>query len=126
MPCGRFGGGPAKKFGRCYLPSRVLQFFDHYLKDKGRRGPGFAFFRDWTGSYGTARHFPLRGGTTFHLSGSDALIRGSSAPEPTEVTFLNPPGGEPAAYTETPNFSGPWPSSPFMAIRPVSPWITRS
>ena len=110
-----FGGGPAKRFGRCYLPRRVLQFFDHYLKDKGPRGPGFSFFRDWvaydgegpTNAYGRARHFPLRGGTTFHLAGTDALVRGTSAPESAEVSFLNPPGGQPAAYTETPNFSGP-------------------
>lgn len=55
-----------------------------------------------------ADRFPLRRhSTTFTLSGGDRLalpgapfIRGSG-------TFLNPAGGEPAAYTELSNFSGP-------------------
>lgn len=107
------GQGSAKKFERCYLPLRVLQFFDHYLKDRGPRGPGFSWFRDWkkydgsgpTNVYASARKFPLPGATTFNLSGSDALVTsGAAAGSP---TIVNPPDGMPAAYTETPNFTGP-------------------
>jgi ABC-2 type transport system ATP-binding protein len=107
------GQGTAKKFDHCYLPLRVLQFFDHYLKGKGPRGPGFSWFRDWkkydgtgpTNVYAGARRFPLGGSTVFHLSGSEALV--TSGAETGSATILNPPGGQPAAYTETPNFSGP-------------------
>ncbi len=107
------GQGSAKKFDHCYLPLRVLQFFDHYLKGSGPRGPGFSWFRDWkkydgsgpTNAYADARRFPLAGGTVLHLSGSDALV--TSGAEDGSAQITNPPGGQPAAYTETPNFSGP-------------------
>ena len=107
------GQGSAKEFEHCYLPLRVLQFFDHYLKHRGSRGPGFAWFRDWkkydghgpTNVYAHARRFPLRGATTYELSGSDALV--TSGATAGSATIVNPPLGTPAAYTETPNFTGP-------------------
>ena len=107
------GQGTARTFNHCYLPLRVLQFFDHYLKGTGPRGPGFSWFRDWkkydgtgpTNVYADAPRFPLAGGTVFHLSGSDALV--TSGAQTGSAMILNPPGGQPAAYTETPNFSGP-------------------
>ncbi len=112
-PFDAFGGGKQKRFDRCYLPLRLLQFFDHWLKDKGRAGPGFSWFRDWsqydghgpTNAYGSARQFPLRRRTVFTLSGNDTLTTGTA--EPGSATLVNPPGGQPAAYTETPNFTGP-------------------
>ena len=118
------GQGTPDDFEHCYLPLRVLQFFDHYLRGEGRRGAGFSWFRAWVGYDGTgsttayagARRFPLRGTTTFQLSGSDALV--TSGATPGSATIVNPPDGQPAAYTETPNFSGP-DSSPYLATDPT-------
>ena len=120
------GGGPWRSFDHCYLPLRVLQFLDHWLKDKGRPGPGFSWFRDWkkydghgpTNVYGSARQFPLRGRTVFTLTGTDTLTRGAAAAsDAADVALVNPLGGQPAAYTETPNFSGP-DSSPRVEQEP--------
>lgn len=107
------GQGRADAFEHCYLPLRVLQFLDHYLKHRGSRGPGFSWFQDWkkydghgpTDVYAEARRFPLGGATTYHLSGSDRLVTGDATPG--SATIVNPPLGTPAAYTETPNFTGP-------------------
>lgn len=120
------GGGPWRSFDDCYLPLRVLKFLDHWLRGKGRAGPGFSFFRDWvkydghgaTNAYASTRRFPLSGGTVFTLDGTDALKTGGPAAyETADVTLVNPPGGTPAAYTETPNFSGP-DSSPHVDQEP--------
>lgn len=121
------GGGPWRSFDDCYLPLRVLQFLDHWLRGTGSPGPGFSWFRDWveydghgpTNAYASARWFPLSGGTVFTLGGTDALVPagGPEAYETAEVTLVNPPGGSPAAYTETPNFSGP-DSSPHVDQEP--------
>ena len=107
------GQGSATKFEHCYLPLRVLHFFNHYLEHRGSRGPGFAWFRSWkkydghgpTNVYAHARRFPLRGATVFQLSGADALV--TSGATAGSATIVNPPLGTPAAYTETPNFTGP-------------------
>ena len=58
--------------------------------------------------YGVSARFPVRGrSTTFTLSGSDALAAPGAAAAPGSVTFVNPTGGSPAAYSETSNFTGP-------------------
>ena len=97
----------------CYLPRRQLQWLDHWLLGKGGPGPGFTWFEDWKAydgsgaddeQYGAARRFPLRGRTTLALG---------DAP----VTLLNPAGGQPAAYSETSNFTGP-DASPFLGDLP--------
>lgn len=101
----------------CYLSLRSLGWMDHWLRGgHGGRGPGFAYYRDWVGyagkgpddeQYGRARSFPLRSSTRFTLSGSDALVARGTAAAPGTASFVNPPGGSPAAYTETSNFTGP-------------------
>ena len=106
-----------KKMNHCYLTLRSLRWMDHWLKGrKGGRGPGFAYYRDWVDyaghgpddeQYGVAHRFPRRPRTVFTLSGIDALVGPDGAPTAGSVTFVNPPGGEPAAYSETSNFSGP-------------------
>ncbi|MGZ4568771.1 MAG: CocE/NonD family hydrolase C-terminal non-catalytic domain-containing protein, partial [Blastococcus sp.] len=72
--------------------------------------------RDWTRyaghgaddeQYGAARRFPLRGSVAYRISGSDRLVLPGHPVTSGSVTMLNPPGGEPAAYSETSNFTGP-------------------
>lgn len=120
------GGGPWRTFDRCYLPLRVLQFLDHWLRGKGSPGPGFSWFRDWveydgrgpSNAYASANRFPLRGRTDFIMVGTDTLTTATNAAyEKASVTLVNPAGGQPAAYTETPNFTGP-DSSPQVSREP--------
>jgi ABC-2 type transport system ATP-binding protein len=107
-----------KKMDHCYLPLRSLGWMDHWLRGKkGGRGPSFTYYRDWVKyaghgaddeQYGVSARFPVRGrSTTFTLSGTDALAGPGSATTSGSVSFVNPTGGSPAAYSETSNFSGP-------------------
>lgn len=99
---------------RCYLPRRALGWFDHYLRGRdGGRGAGFSYYRDWVAhqgdgsnadQYGNAGRFPTGQGLTLTLSGSDALVTDGAVPG--TAVLVNPPGGEPAAYSETSNFTG--------------------
>jgi predicted acyl esterase len=119
------GGADYRGLDSCYLPLRTLQFFDHWLKGKPDSSPGFTWFRDWTpysGSgpttqYGDAAAFPLRGTTTYTLSGADALVRSGATAGTAQL--VNPLGGLPAAYTETSNFSGPASSPSGAGIAPT-------
>jgi ABC-2 type transport system ATP-binding protein len=117
-----------RQMDRCYLPLRQLGWFDHWLKHtKAGRGPAFTYYRDWVRyagrgpddeQYGAARAFPLPDrSTTFTLSGTDRLVGPRTTPTAGTVTFANPPGGTPPAYSETSNFSGP-DSSPQVTTPP--------
>lgn len=102
---------------RCYLTLRSLRWMDHWLKGRpGGRGPGFTWHRDWVPyagrgpadeQYGAAPAFPRPGTTRFALSGTSRLVPPGVAARAGRPSFLNPPGGEPAAYSETSNFTGP-------------------
>jgi predicted acyl esterase len=91
---------------------------DHWLRGtRGGRGPVFSYYRDWVRydghgpddeQYGVAEHFPVRHHSTrFHLSGADRLRAPGRTPKAGTATFTNPPNGEPAAYSETSNETGP-------------------
>lgn len=109
------------RFAASYLPRRTLQWMDKYVRgqDELDTGPAFAWFRDnvdvdlaATGgtaasAYGMSETFPVGEETVFALDPNDgslvnvgSLIGGTS-------TLLNPPGGQPGAYSETANFSSP-------------------
>jgi predicted acyl esterase len=118
------GGADFTGLDDCYLTLRTLAFLDEALRGIPDRSPGFSFFRDWvayggTGAndeqYGDAPAFPIAGSTTFTLSGSDALVRSGATAG--SASFVNPPAGLPAAYTETSNFTGPQ-SSPQNPLPP--------
>ena len=118
------GGADYKGLDSCYLSLRTLTFFDHWLNGKPDSTPGLSYFRDWvpysgsgpTTQYGDAPAFPLAATTTYQLSGSTDLV--TSGAKPGSAQILNPPGGLPAAYSETSNFSGPQ-SSPDLAVPPT-------
>jgi ABC-2 type transport system ATP-binding protein len=84
-------------------------WFDRYLKDMPvDTGPEFEYFRPWvtyTGSaepaYGRAPRYPLKDSVTLRLSGTDALVGPGSDVAAGTATFVSPPGGEPASYSET-------------------------
>jgi ABC-2 type transport system ATP-binding protein len=115
-----------RKLDRCYLSLRSLGWMDHWLRHtRAGRGPAFTYYRSWVRydgrgpddeQYGAAATFPIRHrATTFTLSSTDRLVRVN--PVAGSATFLNPSGGQPAAYSETSNFSGP-DSSPQQVKQP--------
>ncbi|CAN5280741.1 hypothetical protein BH09ACT12_BH09ACT12_20120 [soil metagenome] len=105
-----------KEMDHCYLSVRSLHWMNHWLRGKGKtRGPSFTYYRDWVdyrGSgvddeqYGVGRFRHGKGGTVYALSGTDELTK-SGAAVAGSATMVNPPGGLPAAYTESSNFTGP-------------------
>jgi ABC-2 type transport system ATP-binding protein len=90
-----------------YQTGRVLNWLDHYLKDKQvDLGPPFAYFRDWVDysgnaapAYGSSGTFPVGHQRTYYLSGANlvtsplGLARGSQ-------TFLTAPAGVPTNLSE--------------------------
>lgn len=102
-----------------YLPSRVLAWFDHYLK--GRKvnvGPRFAYFRDWVRysgnarkAYATSATFPVGSTRTWRLSGTNALTTGTA--KAGTQSLLVPGAGLPTRLDEFDvlgSFVGPVPS----------------
>jgi predicted acyl esterase len=119
-----------KEMDRCYLPLRALGWMNHFLRGKkSGRGPAFAYHRDWKQysgkgpndeQYGVSDRFPLRRSrTNFFLSGSGDLVTDVPAVETGTVDFLNPSGGQPAAYTERSNFTGPGASPSSQDVPPM-------
>ena len=127
--CEVYDGIPrsVRRLDHCYLTLRSLRWMDHWLRGtRGGRGPGFTWYRDWVPysghgaddeQYGGARRFPLAGTTTFTLSGDGTLAGPGQPVSSSPVTFTNPAGGEPAAYSETSNFMGP-DASPYLGDTP--------
>jgi alpha-beta hydrolase superfamily lysophospholipase len=98
----------------CYLPRRTLAWFDRFVRGAAvDTGPGFAWYEDWRPSsvtnppYGSADTYPAAAMTRYTLSGSAALVPPGAPATVGSASLLNPAGGQPAAYTETPNFTGP-------------------
>lgn len=127
--CEVYGGGTGgedfRELDNCYLTLRTLAFFNEALRGTPDPAPGFTYFRDWVGydgqgandeQYGDAARFPAMASTTFTLSGADALVL-DGATEGT-ASFVNPPGGLPAAYSETSNQTGPA-ASPRVPLPPT-------
>jgi ABC-2 type transport system ATP-binding protein len=104
----------------CYLTARTLDFFDRNLRGRTGSAPGFSWYRDWVPfaegadgtfaadeQYGTAPAYPAMPSTVFTLSGTNALVPPGGEVAEGSVRMINPPGGQPASYSETSNFSGP-------------------
>ena len=117
--------GDTTSLDNCYLTLRTLAFFDQALRGRPDPSPGFTFFRDWVAyggsgandeQYGSAPAFPATASTTFTLSGANALV--TTAATAGTASFVNPPGGLPAAYSETSNSTGPS-SSPRIPLPPT-------
>jgi ABC-2 type transport system ATP-binding protein len=124
--CDVYGGGTTG-LDDCYLTLRTLTFFDHWLRGAADDSPGFSWYQDWTSyagkgandeQYGSARSFPASGDTKFTLSGTDALVAPGKAVTAGTASFINPPGGVPAGYSETSNFSAPGSQPPGDQMAP--------
>ncbi len=106
----------------------VLDWFNKYLKnEKVSTGPQVEYFRPWvtydtSGSaepaYGTAASWPVGAMKSLYLSGNGGLEWSSTGTVAGTVNFVNPPGAEPASYSET---SAVQDQSPFSNIPPTDP-----
>lgn len=123
---GGTGGADNTVLDDCYLTLRELAFFDHWLRGVKDTSPGFSWHQEWVPyagkgaddeQYGSATAFPAMPDTRFTLSGSDALVAPGKPVTAGTASFINPPGGMPAAYSETSNFTGPS-SSPSISQPP--------
>ncbi len=120
---GTFDDSPEsqQRFAQAYIPRRILAWMERYVRGDASvdTGPAFAYFRRWvdydvaeTGgtaapAYGTASTLPPAN-VAYTLDPADgALVAHGRPADGGEATFVNPPGGEPAAYSEVPNFSSP-------------------
>jgi len=127
--CDVFGGGDTG-LDDCYLTDRTLAWFNHYLRGTPLRNfAGFTYHRDWvpfhghgadTVQYGAAPAFPAQRMETFTLS-SSGLSPAQTGGLSISPTFTNPPGGEPASYSETSNFSAPDSTPGFSGMQPFDP-----
>jgi ABC-2 type transport system ATP-binding protein len=114
-------------FDKSYESALVLNWFDKYLKGKAvDTGPAVEFFRDWVHystptaapAYGKADAWPVGTPATLYLSGSSDLVPDAGVVKPGTAQFVNPPGGQPASYSET---SAVQSSAPFASIPPTDP-----
>jgi ABC-2 type transport system ATP-binding protein len=106
----------------------IQSWFDRYLKGLAvSTGPAVEYFRDWVpydanGSaepaYGTAPSWPVGKGLSLYLSGDGSLVQSTRDIKAGAQTFVAPPGGEPASYSET---SAVQSMSPFSQIPPTDP-----
>ena len=127
--CDVFGGGDTG-LDDCYLTGRTLAWFDHYLRGAPLHNfAGFTYYRDWvpfkgkgadTVQYGEAPAFPAQHMKTFTLS-STGLSPSPAGGVSVSPVFTNPPGGEPASYSETSNFSAPGSTPDFSGQQPFDP-----
>jgi predicted acyl esterase len=84
-------------------------WFDKYLRGADvSTGPEFEFFRPWvsyTGNakpaYGSAPRYPLKDTLPLRLSGTELLVGPGSPVVAGSASFVAPPGGQPASYSET-------------------------
>lgn len=110
-------------------------WFDHYLRGAGPTPPlDFSYYRPWadtTGNaadaYTSAPSYPVATPATLHLSGTNALVANPADVAPGSSTFVAPPGGVAASYTETsgidqaqpvrdaPGTFGQWSTAPLSA-----------
>ena len=123
---GTFDDSPERQaeFAQTYWARRHLAWFERYVRGRTEvdTGPTFAWFRPWvdydvaaTGgtsapAYGTADSYPppQAAPTAYVLDPADeSLAAPGTAIEGGESSFLNPVGGQPAAYSETANYSSP-------------------
>jgi putative CocE/NonD family hydrolase len=106
----------------------VLDWFDKYLLHKDvSTGPAVEYFRPWVeydtnGSampaYGTSGVWPVGTTEDLYLSSNGDLVEKAGDAVAGSETFVNPPDGQPASYSETSEVQD---ESPFSSIPPSDP-----
>ncbi|HWJ11687.1 MAG TPA: CocE/NonD family hydrolase [Nocardioides sp.] len=97
-----------------YVSSRILQWFERHLRGRSvSTGPEFAYFRDWVSyagnaspAYATSATFPVGARRTWRLSGTGALVTGTTPTAPGTQSLLTPAAGLPTRLDEMDVFGG--------------------
>ena len=105
-----------------YETGRIEAWLDHYLKDSGvDTGPEFAYFRDWvdyTGNaapaYASSTSFPVGTDRVYRLSGSGALVTGTTPIGAGSQSFLTTAAGLPTGINTLDVLGG------YVGVQPVS------
>jgi pimeloyl-ACP methyl ester carboxylesterase len=90
-----------------YQNGRVVDWFEHYLKDSSvDTGPAFSYFRDWISysgnaapAYASSNSFPVGTAKKFYLSGNTALSTSALGLVKKGQTFTTPPAGPPTSIS---------------------------
>ena len=112
--------------------TRILQWFERYLRgdDTVDTGPGLEYYRDWVDhdatnavdAYGTLPRWDATTPTAFLLSGDGALVDDAADVTAGDLSFVNPPNGQPAAFSEDALRQAPFP--PTEQPGQFAEWVT--
>lgn len=112
--------------------TRILQWFEKYLRgdDTVDTGPALEYYRDWVehdetsaaDAYGSLDGWDAGTPTEFLLSGDGALVDDPGAVTAGELSFVNPPTGQPAAFSEDAARQAPFP--PTEQPGQFAEWLT--
>lgn len=93
---GHSGGTPSAA-GAAYEADRITSWFDHYLKGtSASTGPGFAYYKDWDGTVGTARSYPIGTARKLYLSGQNLVVSPDDV-QPGSQSFVTAAAGAPTS-----------------------------
>ncbi|WP_068275988.1 CocE/NonD family hydrolase [Aldersonia kunmingensis] len=120
-----------------YETGRILDWFDHYLKNDANAstGPEFAYFQPWVSysgnarpAYGTSTSFPVGARSDLFLSGDARLVGDPASARPGSAVLYTIPGGLPngaappnidptakVAATDIPGTALAWTTPPLAA-----------
>jgi len=111
-----------------YETQLIMDWFARYLKhEKVSTGPQVEYFRPWISyntngsalpAYGTAASWPVGRTKDLYLSGNGGLEWNADDAVDGSESFVNPPDGEPASYSETSDVQD---EEPFSSIPPSDP-----
>ncbi|MFP5309943.1 MAG: alpha/beta fold hydrolase [Actinomycetes bacterium] len=92
------------------LNRRLFAWWDRWLRDDttADTGPAVEWYRPWitttadtiAAAYTGADGYPVEPPTTWFLSGDGTIVTDAADVTAGEVSFVNPPGGQPAAFSE--------------------------
>ncbi len=112
--------------------TRILQWFERYLRgdETVDTGPALEYYRDWVehdatnaaDAYGSLDGWDAATPTEFLLSGDGALVRDATEVTEGSLSFVNPPNGQPAAFSEDAARQSPTP--PTEVPGQFAEWVT--
>jgi dTMP kinase len=101
------------------LNNRLFAWWDRWLREDTTvdTGPALEWYRPWIdttadtieAAYTGADGYPVEPTTTWFLSGDGSIVTDATDVTAGEVSFVNPPGGQPAAFSEDALRQSPFP-----------------
>jgi len=121
-----------------YQAGRVINWFDHYLKDSSvGTGPNFSYFRDWIAysgnaapAYASSSSFPVGTAKKYYLTGYNGLSASPIGLKKTWQNLFTAPAGPPTSLSEFDAIGGyaklpvPELDAPGTAVQWTTPALT--